>query len=135
MCTSLLTCFFVLLFLCGTWYREILRLTKLVVDSHVQYRLGNVDAFQLADGLQYAFAHVGQLTGMYRYKYRLMRQIRMCKVTKGLIHDGVVFRVYFFLSCFCIGFEAHRYVDRGHAFRDRELRCLLQCPYFTILFG
>jgi hypothetical protein len=37
-----------------------------VVDSHVQYRLGNVDAFQLADGLQYTFAHVGQLTGMYR---------------------------------------------------------------------
>ncbi|KAI0564470.1 pre-mRNA processing 8 protein PRP8 [Gracilaria domingensis] len=29
--------------------REILRLTKLVVDCHVQYRLGNVDAFQLAD--------------------------------------------------------------------------------------
>ena len=57
--------------------REILRLTKLVVDSHVQYRLGNVDAFQLADGLQYTFAHVGQLTGMYRYKYKLMRQIRM----------------------------------------------------------
>lgn len=51
-----------------------------MVDSHVQYRLGNVDAFQLADGLQYTFAHVGQLTGMYRYKYRLMRQIRMCKV-------------------------------------------------------
>lgn len=55
--------------------REILRLTKLVVDSHVQYRLGNVDPYQLADGLQYAFAHVGQLTGMYRYKYRLMRQV------------------------------------------------------------
>lgn len=46
--------------------REIMRLTKIVVDSHVQYRLGNVDAFQLADGLQYTFAHVGQLTGMYR---------------------------------------------------------------------
>ncbi|CAH8489365.1 unnamed protein product [Heterobilharzia americana] len=27
--------------------REILRLTKLLVDSHVQYRLGNVDAFQV----------------------------------------------------------------------------------------
>ena len=27
--------------------REILRLTKLTVDSHVQYRLGNVDAFQV----------------------------------------------------------------------------------------
>lgn len=46
----------------------------------MQFRLGNVDAFQLADGLQYIFAHVGQLTGMYRYKYKLMRQIRMCKV-------------------------------------------------------
>lgn len=60
--------------------REILRLTKLIVDSHVQYRLGNVDAFQLADGLQYIFAHVGQLTGMYRYKYRLMRQIRAVSI-------------------------------------------------------
>ncbi|KAG2489374.1 hypothetical protein HYH03_012204 [Edaphochlamys debaryana] len=66
--------------------REILRLTKLVVDANVQFRLGNVDAYQLADGLQYIFAHVGQLTGMYRYKYRLMRQIRMCKDLKHLIY-------------------------------------------------
>jgi pre-mRNA-processing factor 8 len=64
--------------------REILRLTKLIVDAHVQFRLGNVDAFQLADGLQYMFAHVGQLTGMYRYKYKLMRQVRMCKDLKHL---------------------------------------------------
>lgn len=40
--------------------REILRLTKIIVDTHVQYRLGNADAFQLADGLQFTFAHVGQ---------------------------------------------------------------------------
>ncbi|KAG2174194.1 hypothetical protein INT43_004215 [Umbelopsis isabellina] len=66
--------------------REILRLTKLIVDSHVQYRLGNVDAFQLADGLQYIFAHVGQLTGMYRYKYRLMRQVRMTKDIKHVLY-------------------------------------------------
>ncbi|KAJ3744505.1 hypothetical protein DFH05DRAFT_1617530 [Lentinula detonsa] len=45
--------------------REILRLTKLVVDSHVQFRLGNVDAFQLAGALQYIFAHIGALTGMF----------------------------------------------------------------------
>lgn len=51
--------------------REILRLTKLIVDAHVQYRLGNVDAFQLADALQYIFAHIGALTGMYRYKYKV----------------------------------------------------------------
>ena len=66
--------------------REILRLTKLVVDAHVQFRLSNIDAYQLADGLQYAFNHVGQLTGMYRYKYRLMRQIRTCKDLKHLIY-------------------------------------------------
>ncbi|KAK4488858.1 hypothetical protein RD792_004648 [Penstemon davidsonii] len=66
--------------------REILRLTKLVIDANIQFRLGNVDAFQLADGLQYIFSHVGQLTGMYRYKYRLMRQIRMCKDLKHLIY-------------------------------------------------
>ncbi|KAJ1734331.1 hypothetical protein LPJ61_001133, partial [Coemansia biformis] len=82
--------------------REILRLTKLVVDSHVQYRLGNVDAFQLADGLQYLFAHVGQLTGMYRYKYRLMRQIRACKDLKHLI--------YYRFNCFP---EDHQILTEG----------------------
>ena len=41
---------------------------------------------QLADGVQYIFAHVGQLTGMYRYKYKLMRQIRMCKDIKHVIY-------------------------------------------------
>ncbi|KAI3935633.1 hypothetical protein MKW98_022641 [Papaver atlanticum] len=54
--------------------REILRLTKLVVDANIQFRLGNVDAFQLADGLQYTFSHVGQLTGI------------MCKDLKHLIY-------------------------------------------------
>lgn len=58
-------------------YSHTLKHTKKNTHSH---RLGNVDAYQLADGLQYIFSHVGQLTGMYRYKYRLMRQIRMCKV-------------------------------------------------------
>lgn len=66
--------------------REILRLTKLIVDAQVQYRLGNIDAFQLADGINYAFNHVGQLTGMYRYKYKLMHQIRTCKDLKHLIY-------------------------------------------------
>ncbi|THU98887.1 PROCN-domain-containing protein [Dendrothele bispora CBS 962.96] len=66
--------------------REILRLTTLVVDAHVQFRLGNVDAFQLADALQYIFAHIGALTGMYRYKYKLMRQVRMTKDLKHLIY-------------------------------------------------
>ncbi|KAI5985054.1 NUC071 domain-containing protein [Pisolithus albus] len=66
--------------------REILRLPKLVVGAHVQYRLGNVDAFQLADALQYIFAHIGALTGMYRYEYKLMRRVRMTKDLKHLIY-------------------------------------------------
>ena len=49
---------------------EILRLTKLVVVARVQYRLGNVDTFRLADALQYISAHIGALTGMHRYKYK-----------------------------------------------------------------
>jgi pre-mRNA-processing factor 8 len=48
--------------------RELLRLTKLVVDAHVQFRLVNIDASQMADGLHCAFNHVGQLTGMNRYE-------------------------------------------------------------------
>jgi pre-mRNA-processing factor 8 len=66
--------------------REMARLVKLVVDSFVMYRLGNVDAFQLADGLQFTFNHIGQLTGAYRYKYRIMRQIRACKDLKHVIY-------------------------------------------------
>ena len=74
--------------------REILRLTKLLVDAHVQYRLGVIDCYELADGIQYIFSHIGQLTGMYRYKYKLMHQIRTCKDLKHVIYykfnDGPV---------------------------------------------
>mmetsp|Transcript_44709 Transcript_44709/g.74621 ORF Transcript_44709/g.74621 Transcript_44709/m.74621 type:complete len:2266 (+) Transcript_44709:990-7787(+) len=66
--------------------REILRLTKLIIDANIQFRLGNVDAYQLADCLFYIFSHVGHLTGIYRYKYRVMRQIRICKDFKHLIY-------------------------------------------------
>lgn len=66
--------------------REILRVVKLIVDAHVQFRLGNADAFQLADGLYYTLNHLGQLTGIYRYKYRVMHQIRACKDLKHVVY-------------------------------------------------
>lgn len=66
--------------------REILRMVKLVVDAHVQFRLGNIDAFQLSDGLYYALNHLGQLTGIYRYKYKVMHQIRACKDLKHVVY-------------------------------------------------
>ncbi|KAF8500138.1 NUC071 domain-containing protein [Russula emetica] len=42
--------------------REILCFMKLVIDAHIQYRLGNADTFQLADALQYIFTHIGART-------------------------------------------------------------------------
>ncbi|ODV81188.1 PROCN-domain-containing protein [Suhomyces tanzawaensis NRRL Y-17324] len=66
--------------------REILRVIKILVDSHVQFRLGNVDAFQLADGIYYILNHLGQLTGIYRYKYKVMHQIRACKDLKHVVY-------------------------------------------------
>ena len=66
--------------------REILRVIKMLVDAQVQYRLGNVDAYQLADGIHYTLNHLGQLTGIYRYKYRVMHQIRTCKDLKHVIY-------------------------------------------------
>ncbi|CAI5756086.1 unnamed protein product [Candida verbasci] len=67
--------------------RELLRAIKIIVDSHVQYRLGNVDAFQLSDGLYYILNHLGQLTGIYRYKYKVMHQIRQCKDLKHIVYQ------------------------------------------------
>eukprot|EP00767_Chilomastix_cuspidata_P003217 gnl/Chilomastix_cuspidata/3332.p1 GENE.gnl/Chilomastix_cuspidata/3332~~gnl/Chilomastix_cuspidata/3332.p1 ORF type:complete len:3611 (-),score=172.86 gnl/Chilomastix_cuspidata/3332:1097-11722(-) len=58
--------------------RELLRLTKLVVDVHCHFRVGMCDAYQLADALFYIFSHVGIVTGVYRHRYHVMHQIRMC---------------------------------------------------------
>ena len=40
--------------------REVLRLSKLVVDSHVQYRLGNVDSFQVSNRAHYCMIGIPQ---------------------------------------------------------------------------
>ena len=66
--------------------REIFKVTKLLVDAHVQYRMGNIDAYQLADGIYYILNHLGQLTGIYRYKYKVMHQIRACKDLKHVVY-------------------------------------------------
>ena len=68
--------------------RELLRMTKFIVDIHVKFRLGEIDAYQLADGLQYIFSHIGNLTAIYRYKYKVMKQIKMCKHLKHIIYHN-----------------------------------------------
>ena len=67
--------------------REFFKFIKLMVDCHVKYRIGQIDAYELADALQYVFSHAGHLTGMYRYKYEVMHQIRTCKDLKHVIYS------------------------------------------------
>lgn len=67
--------------------REILRMIKMLVDAHIQFRMGNIDSYQLADGLYYAMNHMGQLTGIYRYKYKVMHQIRAIKDLKHVVYS------------------------------------------------
>ncbi|CAN3368761.1 pre-mRNA-splicing factor 8 [Diutina catenulata] len=67
--------------------RELLRVVKLVVDCHVEYRLGHIDAYQLADALFYLLNDLGKLTGIYRYKYKVMHQIRQCKDLRCVIQQ------------------------------------------------
>ncbi|OHT05186.1 Pre-mRNA-processing-splicing factor 8 [Tritrichomonas foetus] len=67
--------------------REFLKFVKMMVDCQVKYRLGQIDAYELADALQYVFAHAGHLTGLYRYKYKIMHQVRACKDLKHVIYS------------------------------------------------
>ncbi|KAL0237114.1 hypothetical protein PCE1_000511 [Barthelona sp. PCE] len=59
--------------------RELLKFTKFIVDAHIQFRLGLVDSFQLHDAIYTLFLNMGKHTGLYRYKYRVMRQITLFK--------------------------------------------------------
>ena len=67
--------------------REFMGLTKTMIDLHVKHRLGEIDAYQLADGLHFIFTHIGKLTGLYRYKYRSMRQVKWTKHLKHVIYN------------------------------------------------
>ena len=66
--------------------RELLKVTKMLVDCHVKHRLGEIDAYQLADAVHYIFTHVGKLSGVYRYKYTFMRRIKHSKDLKHLLY-------------------------------------------------
>lgn len=67
--------------------REILRFTKLLVDSHLKFKRGIINLYQLSDGIHYIFTHLGHLTGIYRYKYKVMKQIHFCKSIKRVLYE------------------------------------------------
>lgn len=112
--------------------------------------MSNIDAFGLADGLQYIFSHVGQLTGMYRYKYKLMRQVRMCKgaphpprpfpisYIKHLISSHT--QAFFYPTPFTMSvlwLHAHKMFSGGPAAPVNCIRCDPRCgpckPFFHIM--
>nr|UXY88006.1 splicing factor Prp8 [Cryptomonas curvata] len=66
--------------------REILRFIKIIIDVHVQHTESIIDEYQLIDGISYIFTHVGQLTAIYRYKYKTIYQIRICKSIKEILY-------------------------------------------------
>lgn len=57
--------------------RELLKLLKMVLDLHYMFRTMRINRYELACNLNYLFMNVGVLTGIYRYKYKSMKQIRM----------------------------------------------------------
>ncbi|AFP65263.1 splicing factor Prp8 (nucleomorph) [Chroomonas mesostigmatica CCMP1168] len=67
--------------------REILRFVKILIDCHLQFKIGNIDSFQLSDAVHYVFTHVGFLTGIYRYKYKTLKQIFICKLIKKILYQ------------------------------------------------
>lgn len=57
--------------------RELLKLLKMVLDLHYMFRTMRISRYELACNLNYLFMNVGVLTGIYRYKYKSMKQIRI----------------------------------------------------------
>ncbi|KMV66279.1 U5 snRNP spliceosome subunit [Encephalitozoon cuniculi EcunIII-L] len=71
----------------GTSYhltREMLKFIKHLVDIHVLFRQGHIDCYELMGNVGHVLNNVGVLTGIYRYKYKLMKQIKRCKSWKRL---------------------------------------------------
>ncbi|KAL0266060.1 UNVERIFIED_CONTAM: hypothetical protein PYX00_011777 [Menopon gallinae] len=56
--------------------RELLKLLKMVLDLHYMFRTMRISRHELAGNLNHLFMNVGVLTGIYRYKYKSMKQIR-----------------------------------------------------------
>lgn len=68
------------------FFREFLRLIKLLIDCHIKFYSGFIDFYQLSDGIHFLLTHIGKVTGIYRYKYKVMKQIKICKSIKKILY-------------------------------------------------
>lgn len=62
---------------------EILKLLRYILDAHEQYKTHSTNVMDLCATLNHIFRNSDKLTGMYRYKYKIKRQIEMCKAIKA----------------------------------------------------
>ena len=69
------------------FFREFLRFMKLLVDCHIKFYSGLIDFFELLDGVHFILTHIGKITGIYRYKYKIMKQIKICKAIKKIFYE------------------------------------------------
>lgn len=69
------------------FFREFLRFMKLLIDCHLKFYFGFIDFFQLSDGIHFILTHIGKITGIYRYKYKIMKQIKICKSIKKIFYE------------------------------------------------
>eukprot|EP00477_Mikrocytos_mackini_P002140 GAHX01002346.1.p1 GENE.GAHX01002346.1~~GAHX01002346.1.p1 ORF type:complete len:2012 (-),score=317.38 GAHX01002346.1:41-6076(-) len=67
--------------------REMCKILKHVTDLHVKFRTGDINCGQLSRGLENLFNNIGEYTGIYRYKYKVMKQIKRCKFIQDVLND------------------------------------------------
>ncbi|EFO61908.1 Splicing factor-like protein, putative [Giardia lamblia P15] len=67
--------------------RELTKFLKYVVDTHIAYRLLLIDYPTFLAGLHHLFLNIGTLTSIYRYKYKILNQIRQLKALGMLCGD------------------------------------------------
>lgn len=59
--------------------REVMKLLKYIIDVHVAFRSGMIDQNKLCNTIYDVLANSGEHTAIYRYKYKIMKQIKKCK--------------------------------------------------------
>nr|UXY86768.1 splicing factor Prp8 [Cryptomonas paramecium] len=67
--------------------REMLRFVKIIVDIYIKFKNKIINEYELLDGIGYIFSHVNHLTGIHRYKYKVIYQIRICKSIKRILYQ------------------------------------------------
>ncbi|KAG0442228.1 Pre-mRNA-splicing factor spp42 [Dictyocoela muelleri] len=70
--------------------REYLKITKYVLDVFVIYRLKRITKNDFYSYLYSLFTNIGTFTGLYRYKYKTMKQIKKCKDVKNIQESIII---------------------------------------------